>query len=374
MLDELEFHEIAAGAMHSGRGCVLIAAPNYEERSLGSTALFARLSENVPSAQVSALVFKFSSGLGPVLLDAVKEANSLRGIATLQSAGIERILLHPVRWPLNQESVQPLVSEVLSLCRDTAPCIDLFIDISALPRNLLLGLVESLLRDWSDSGVRTGSGSRIASVSIVYTPAKSYPQRYSDDLLGTIRGKYTSKRLDEFLHHTDNQIDLVLSLSGTGHDAAQVLGSMPIFGGANVQIRPFMFMSDDNIIESFGKFALNAWSIRQLRAVESRPNYLFGIEALSRHLTRDAITTAEKHALKGGDSWHYLLAGFGPKPIGFSCYLAKRVYDVRMRALRSWGTSDVLLTSGAQYSTIYSIGARNTRIWRLDIESLLDIG
>lgn len=366
MLRQLTQQQLVEHLAATSCGAVFFLAPNYEERSIGSAVALVELSKEIPARRLASMVLKFQSGLKPVILDRIKNDNNQRAIRYLESRGVS-IAHEGVTWPFTQEHFQPILRRLLDLCGTTGPESELFLDISALPRSLLLGLLDSLMSMQRKGRIRVGQSSYIVAVHLIYTPAERYPVGHANDLPGAVYGRYHQQRLDEFLARPDAQTDLVLSLAGTAHDAAQVVSSVPAVGSVDLTTVAFHFFSHENAAHSFEKIALNAWTLRQLSAMSADIRYFFGVEHTADSIADLAARAAIKHLESGEPNSSLVLAGFGPKIVGIACYLGKRVYDQIMVEHDGWSKSDVLLAGSDQYTTIYSIGRREPVYFRIDL-------
>ncbi|MEU2030768.1 hypothetical protein [Nocardia amamiensis] len=367
--------ELAESFARPDIGHVFVIAPNYEERSLGATELLDRCLPKSSEQRVGVFQITLQSTRPRDVLDRIKSSN--RRYSEQQLRSRTNFMAEPATIPMGQASFVPMMAKIRRLCRDSGDQVRLYIDISALPRTILLGMLDDLLGAWSPTigGVAVGRTSRITSIFFIYTPARRYPPKHSDDTLGVIRGRYSHAPLHELLSEQVSRVELCLFLAGNSHDAAQTLGALPQRGGPadGVGLHAFMYFSPDNALLSYSKFGDNLWSIRELRARSVQLTYTFGITHTADLLGRYAQNAAHDHLQRDDENAWFLIGGFGPKPVGLCSYLAKKRYDSIVGKSGILNQSDVLVVDGSQYTSLYSIDSGPARVYHIDVETVLSI-
>lgn len=356
---------------------VFVIAPNYEERSVGASELLDRLLiDNQMHANVGVFQITLQSPRSMDVLDRIKAVN--RNYSKDLLGNRVNFVSERVRKPMPEQTSIPLMTKIRKLCEATGRHVRLYLDVSAIPRTVLLKILDTFLGDWKfPDGVMVGRHSVIESIAFIYTPALSYPRTHDADVLGAVRGRYTQSPLHEMVSSDKGRVDVSLCLSGTPHEVAQTLATLPITGGPSdgVILRPLVYITQNNFDLSYKKFGSNLWAIRELRDRSVSLAYTFGIshvaETLDSHAQQAAMAHIDRLNRDPDDKSLFLIGGFGPKPVGLCAYLAKKRYDAILSQRGIMDQSDVLVMDGSQYTSIYSVGKGIAQMYVIDVERVL---
>lgn len=338
---------------------LVVIAPNFEERSRGFVdhvlALRARISdEGLPLRPLRWLVLIFQ-GDNPNFLDGVKGHNARKAITELYAEGFEpavrfKALPYPITGPR-------LVSEIRDELRDLERVESAIIDFSAIPRNVLYRLIESITQGQFEPHIDAHT-----SIHLAYCWATSYPDVRNLELIGEIRGQSSQLPLAQFVAGAD-YCDLTVLAAGSVHDAyGAVTGVRDLARSAVVNLTTIYFMNPWNLDESWKQLrnhhgllreANNGWQIE----------YCFGtnhfVDIIERRLER-ALVESEK-----GRKVAFAAAHFGPKPMVVATQMILDRFVARQTGTRRL-RADMFNGMGTQYLSVYSLGVGRLSFFSLD--------
>jgi hypothetical protein len=354
MIKKLTTHEIDLTDSN-----VYLFSPNFEERSLGG---FEDLLKNK--------IFNKLSGVFVITLQAIKPKEILDEI---KSANTQRIVKELITKEINHSSVEikyPVYDyvrffhEIIEFCKNVSNEINLYIDISSLPRNIIFRFFDYLFQNIDGEKIVVDKLT-IKSLNFLYTPAASYPETINLDLLGSIIGMYTEQPFHQLIREYDTA-DLFLFLSGNAHDAAQTYSlTTENKITSNINRHILIYLDENNLLFSYKKMAENIGVMNRSNIGADNKYYLFSYEHIG-HVLFDKI----QELFKGRNAIRSLvvLGAFGPKPISLCSYLAKVRYEFLMDKHEKSFKADVLTNDSAQYTSIYSHGKKSSQIYNIQFE------
>lgn len=347
---EREFRQIAGKNEHP---IFCFLAPNFEERSLGSALQLSKLENSDANNKILALIVTLQREQPPEILDAIKSSNRDRCQRLLESSQIdyEKILVH---YP--STSYKPLFSKVIELMVSLGDKIDLAIDISALPRNLLFMLLEYLFPPDKPSPQHLYN-TKVHKIYFLYTWACRYPIGFAPELLGGIKGYLSGEPLHRIVDK-NNGANLVVVGSGGGHDAIQTLNICRNSPYADKIVRRILFyIHRDRVAQSYVQFSGQQALFIQSEEHNNSIGYVFSpVHAYTEFLASMPDSGHEDNRYKS-----FIIAPFGPKPLALFAYFALREY----KSSGGMGHSDILDHDEAQYLSVYSIGSCKMSVYSL---------
>jgi hypothetical protein len=234
--------------------------------------------------------------------------------------------------------VRNMVSQQVASAENPA----LLIDISCMPRAIILALGETL------SGLYERTPHFPA--FIMYSTPQRYPvSRYAAEV-GRLKAVKAGRALAEIVEDS-NRVDAVIFLGRQGFDAKQFIDSLP----RGRRINAHLFFNRDNPLHSLEVSRANQVVLND-ETVTTR-TYLT-MESAHEKLMEWARTVPVDQA------GLYLVAPFGPKPLAFSSALALGAIGRRGQNANVV-RADVVVLGGHQYSTPYSLGLRQVCLYKM---------
>ncbi|MEA3063260.1 MAG: hypothetical protein QOJ94_3041 [Sphingomonadales bacterium] len=359
-LHVVDYRGVAADLSALTGDIVVIIAPNFEERS---TAMPKRLirdfkKANIQRSRVRWFVLTIQGSHSPEILDAVKAIYTRKVIGRLVDAGypLERVHHQVVAYPMASEKFTSLLARSFRLLDGP---LNLIIDFSALPRNLL----STLLTQVASSGPPAAALPNVRTAWLVYANAKLYPDGSGPEFVGNIIGNFTGIPLRELLEHKTHA-DIVLLAGGSGHDAFEVLDIVRSTKlGNQIRLHVVNYISDTNLHESHRKLRHHYGLLAEAQRLGADIRYIFSV----RHALEFMRQTARRCASvrNSGFSTLFAVAPFGPKPFAVAAHFVRQEY-LGMLTDREYLEADVLNSSGTQYLSLYSMGVGPPLAFRLD--------
>lgn len=351
--------KISSKEINSKENNVFIISPNFEERSIGGFEDL--LKDNVLNDTSGVFVITLQAPKPKEILDEIKLANTLRVLEKLESYKIKSIsveITYPVIHYLD------FFHEIIKFSKSLASEINLYVDISSLPRNIIFRFFDHLFKNRFDGKIVV-DGLTIKSLNFLYTPSESYPQTVNIDLLGSIIGMYTEAPFHKLIREY-NTVDLFLFLSGNSHDAAQTYSLTSENNVASNIVRHiFIYLDENNLLYSYKKIAENIGVMNRSRERGDSKNYLFSYEHIGNTLYDKIQELVRRHRPQKS---MVVLGAFGPKPVSLCSYLAKVRYEYLMSNSKKSSIADVLTDDSAQYTSIYSHGRKQSQIYNIQFE------
>lgn len=312
----------------------IILSPNYEPRSISAGIWLAESLKERKIKPTFHLMTLQGTGDQVEPLEHLKRENSKTIKSILQSNRyicLEQTIPYPDNYsPLDVEAI------VKSLDEDTDNPFTLAVDISAIPRKILISIVQSITRLISQGS--------LAGVYFLYTWSESYPSAHFASEVGKLVPVNSRKPFP--VMSAKRSIKAALFMGRQGYDAKQFLDSLP----PRRSVTGFIFYNRDNPQHSLDVIRANS-AILADRTVTVK--YFLTID--------DGLMKMAQWANPENfdDDTLALFAPFGPKPLIVSAVMAMQNLESRNVE------SDIVLLSGHQYSSTYSIGSRTTSSYAL---------
>ncbi len=350
-------------------------APNFEERSTG-VVNYINNHIAIDSSNSIVHITTLQAQKPKEILDEIKDANAQYAVRELTEKGIilEREL---ITYPTN-DPTQYFTKIIDFIGRHTNRA-NIFLDISSVPRGLIFKLFDFLFGRVQGSEILLDNLT-ISNLFLIYSQAYSYPRTVDADLLGIVKGTYNPNSISTLLNDKD-VVDIVIFLNGNGHDAAQTFDEVSE-ANTNVQKHIFIYLNKANFLHSYRKMNNSLNVINRARIQSGKIQYVFSMEDISHSLKSIVDETVHSHSLASSSAFY--IGAYGPKPIGMCGYIAIRYYEKmlneKIKGLQNQNRphnksfrTDILGLAGAQYTSIYSFGYRQTNIYKVDL-SIYGIG
>lgn len=356
MINKFSIHDI-----NKDENNVFVFSPNFEERSIGG--FIDLLDEEI---------FTNQSGVISITLQARKPKEILDEIKTENSDFINKILAEKKIKNKRLEIKYPILEyknftfEIIDFCKSVSNNINLFLDITSMPRNIIFRFFDILFNSIKGDKIVLEKLT-INSLNFIYTPAKSYPNNVNIELLGKIIGIYSERSFHRLLIEY-GMVELIIFLSGNSHDAAQTYSlTNENKIASNIDKHIMIYLNEDNLRFSYNKIAENIGVISQSLLSNDKMDYIFNYEHMAISLYNKIQLIYERH--KQMDSL-LAIGAFGPKPVSLCSYLAKVRYEHVMKKSSFIYKGEVLTTDFSQYTSIYSHGREKSTIFNIDIKTI----
>lgn len=343
-------------AMH--QDVLMVVAPNYEERSNAWLSYLGELNNAITQHNkffVGTITLQAQTHQN-VFLDGLKRHNTEKASDHLESFSNHRlvrsnaVITYPQGFSLNE-----LKAEIENWIAELKGPLVVVIDISALPRNIILSLLN-IFRSICFDGT-------ISKLYFLYTWAEKYPRSGRLASIGSLGMAQDGRKFSQFLNGIQD-VRALLVASREGYSGRLFLDSLSPLS----QIDTYIYMEKNDPLAShqiiYANFSL-------LSALEGRSNadlhYYMSIPRGHRLLIDAASQIAvewDRNKVRN-KSRAFVVAPFGPKPIIISSYIACNKINPTL------GLAGIVLHSGLQYSDTYSVGIRNSSCFEVSISEFI---
>ncbi|MHB8628708.1 MAG: hypothetical protein ACYDBJ_18405 [Aggregatilineales bacterium] len=347
------------GEIDSSRNDILfIACPNYEERSL--SALEHLLLRCHPASrqgilQVNLLTLQAKMNQN-VVLDKIKQAHvekAQKYLRDFEQAGFTW-KQHTVTYP--QDFYYGQLNAVLRgwISSLTSP-LTVYLDISGLPRKVILGFLKSFSR--------LAAKEAVSRIVFIYTWPLRYPQVGRPANVGTLQVGLDGVNLVDYCNGISDVVGVVV-IGRESYGATIFANTLP----QNARLETYVFMSKNDPMASLRTIYSNSAFLSYIsNNSNSNPHYFLSIPRGHRLLIDHARQILDEwKQLPTDKSRGYLIAALGPKPILVSGYIATQV----ITGSGSDRQAGVVLVSGHQYSDLYSLGFSHISCYELNLKEL----
>lgn len=366
MLEQLQKQEFVDSILSAGRNLLFLVSPNFEDRSTRTTDWLAPELAKYPDRH-SKIFFNVVSLQGahpPEMLDVIKSENVSQVLTTLVKHSIphkHQVLTHPIPDP------RSFYSDVEGHLREMGQPIDLIIDISCFPRRILFHLLNFLFSISPTSGL---GAPKLENIYFLYTWADRYPTGLAPEFVGEIKSYLSGKSFREMLLNTD-EAHVCIFTSGTSYDANLAYEQTLSGVNANISRTIFVLMQKTNVLQSLKHVYAHHFLITEARSTKKDGiEFVFSPVDAAFRLQKTVEGLVDRHVTQQRSL--FAVAPFGPKPLGLVAYLAVAHYQTLLAMKNSHEPKgDIIYMSGAQYMSVYSIGWRETSIYKIPEESPL---
>jgi hypothetical protein len=367
-LKELTADDAIRDIETSRNDILFISSPNYEKRSI---------------APFEHLLMK---------CDLTQRRGTLQiHLITLQALMSKNVVLEKIKWS-HVEAAQDLLKEheqpgytwqqhtvtypqdfyygrlytlvnswIVSL---TAP-VTVYLDISGLPRRVILGFLTAMSKLAAESA--------ISRVVALYAWPQGYPEVGRPANVGTLTVGLDAESL-HLLCQGLSQIVGVTIVGREGYGATLFANTLP----QNARLDTYVFMSKNDPIGSLRTIYSNSAFLSQISGANYTPHYFLSVSRGHRLLIDHAEDVVEEwRHLKQGRGQGYFVAALGPKPMLISAFVATRIIEASKQSFeknpnRNNRRSGVVLVSGHQYTDLYSLGFSHISCYELDLNELVN--
>lgn len=345
-MKELRQSEFISSVGTRKRPLLFLVAPNYEPRSVEAPIRLA--------PELSQLGVQFAVGV----LQLQAQAERVEPLEDLKNLGKTLLLqsLHECQVEPIMETVQypdgysPVGFQrfITELAESTGPNPDILLDISALPRRILVTAFRTV-RDLQVKGA-------LGCLYVAYTWAEDYPSPTQPFEVGTLKAVELDCLLSDLVSEKGKVCKecWALVLPGRqGFDGRQLVDQLP----PTRHVQVLAFLNRNKLLRSLDMLRANV-SILVDRAF-SVGYYLTLREAHSKLLNWAATVPVQRDTA-------YLVAPFGPKPLIFCAIEAVDMVRERIIEQRAENSrADMVQLSGHHYVSTYSegIGDLSLFVW-----------
>jgi len=222
--------------------------------------------------------------------------------------------------------------------------IRIVVDISGLPRSVIIGLADVI------DDFKKEYGQKIEDVLVAYTSPRQYPySRYPQDI-GVMKGFFTGRALQDELRQFDKIVSVTFP-SIQGFEGKLLYDSIgPKRGSRHI----LLLASTRDFMTSMKTMRANQSLLQQTNA---NIRYCFSITDGLRNFY-ELVRNEENTGNLTSDTL-FLVGPFGPKPFAWAaCCICK---ELRKKNIQT----EIALSSGFQYISLYSIGASHVSIFKV---------
>lgn len=376
VLREISSNHFAMESDEDRTPCILLAAPNFEERSLGAINSIMRLSES-KRQRFRVLITTLQAAWQKEILDTIKEENVAFALKTLKEGGIE---FHQRRIFYPKIDYKAAFDALRDFARGEQ--FDLYIDISSFPRMMIANLLDHVMNRRHNE---FAGDLDTRNIRFFYSEPISYPSSLHIETLGDLYGMFERCAFHGEVHKYQ-LIDNLIFLNGNSHDVAQTRAiALSDVRSAYVQNHYFIFFNKEKTGFSYEKLWQNIGALKGLRDAGERVRVVFDVEDMTMQLMETVDSIIDRQ--RGIEQSAVFFGGYGPKILWLSCYLAKRYYQNKARFVsdndspevdgaragpRKEVVADILTPRGSQYTSVYSHGISSTKLFELhkDVRTL----
>jgi hypothetical protein len=346
------------GQLRSATGSVvLITMPNYETRSTFALRNIAPELRKLAVDKLRGRILLIRLGLrgeGPKdVLKELSESQSNQTSELLQTIEARKAEIN-VRYPILDEN--RLIGDLRRTFGMVTRSYDVYIDISCMPRRVVLTLLTELL------GRGNGVRQDINSVTVLYTWADRYPGLIYPESYGVSDTFFSGSMMRAF--EASLSTSAVIFAGGPGYESRLVYEQLtdPQWEDKVRSRRIFFLMYRDNPMQSLNDLIANQQLLREAALHGDAIEFCFSPADASRRL---AETVSEVISQDNLGRHLFLIAPFGPKPLTVAAFDAVLNYRREIGRRGVDAEADIVLMSRTQYTSVYSIGARQFSGYRV---------
>lgn len=337
----------------------IIACPNYEERSIHFLKLLKVLKNTRKKNDFYAEILYLQNDIdNSPLLDGLKY-ESFKEIQ--ESSIFKECSYNRITYPDNFSSTElrSIIKNDLEYCWEREDKLNIIMDISAMPRNIILELCR-ILEDIDTNPIKRGVINRIFYLYI--SPNEYSRLSYSQDVgmpYGFLSGQPLYKNKSPFVYS-------VIFPGREGYEGKLVLDNLNS-GCLEQRSKVFFSIGADDYFDSLRMMRANQGLLNSQSCIEEYYCSLTdGIKNLSDRLNSELIELERGRTTVGKRL--YIVAPFNSKiMLPASYYLLTEM----QRQARSFGIDidiDVCIMKGFQYTSVYSFGVGSVTLYELNRE------
>lgn len=357
ILNEVDFEEL----YDINTPAYIIACPNYEERSIHFLKRLKELKNTRNKSDFYAEILYLQNDIdNSPLLDGLKY-ESFKKIQ--ESSIFKEFSYNRITYPDNFSSTElrSIIKNDLEYCLKKEDKLNIIMDISSMPRNIILELCRIL----EDIDINHTKSEMINRIFYLYVSPKEYSRlSYSQDI-GTPYGFLSGQPLYK------NNCPFVYSVIFPGREGYEGKLVLENLNSSCLEQRSKAFFSigADDYLDSLRMMRANQGLLNSQSCIEEYYCSLTdGIKTLSDRLNSE-LTELEKGRTTVGKRL-YIVAPFNSKiMLPASYYLLTKM----QRQARSFGIdiyTDVCIMKGFQYTSVYSFEVGSVILYELNREEL----
>jgi len=346
MIKWVALDKLTSWLNQSDTDVLCLVAPNYEPRSvLGLEPLLADLRANSERVQFGLLTLQSSSRrIEPLEYLKTANTNRLKRLIHSRLGRAPYALTVPYPNAFSEVTAQGIMRDLAS---GSKPPFSLVLDLTALPRKVIAAIMSVILRERQQG--------RLERIFLLYSWAGAYPQpRYPGDI-GALVPVRSGVALSRLLGSVGAARAVVLP-SRQGFESRQFIEALPPTKHVSVHL----LVDRENPFHSFQVLRANTAVVNDTAL---SLQYYLTLQAGHEHL----LQWARECPIEPDTA--YLVAPFGPKLVLVSGWLALGIVQQRCADANNT-VCDVVLLSGHQYNTTYSLGFDRLEAYELDTSTL----
>lgn len=344
-LIELSFEQFVKSLQKDNK-LLIIASPNYEERSLGLLERF--LNEGIKKGEINPenVLFRLftlhSKHHSVDMLLKLRQQNIDRTAQLLKKLDCCR---ENIEYPDNFDPavIKSFINDWINEC--TSLPVSIIFDMSCMPRKMLLVITEVIdtLRKVPKCGIQE--------VYAAYTSAVQYPVPKYPQEIGTINGYFRSRPIQDVISKKNiSYVVALISPSIQGFEGKLLLDELSNIDGPRFVL---VFLRNYDLLTSLTTIRAN---ISLLDSIDVDVEPFFSFSNSFKELEEIGAREIEKCCLNSHAL--FLTAPFGPKPLVLAAYFLCK------EAEKKGALAEIAFISGFQYSSVYSLGKGETTVFK----------
>ena len=344
MIREIDYETFNLRLKQSYNPILVILNLNYEDRTL---ACLQKLISNIQKRQIIFIIIELRTSWHVDILEERIELNRKIAKEIFDQYKIDNWNIWNIEYPLKDLGIIQTLLE--SSLRFIPSPIDLLLDISCMPRELILAILDNVIKINKSYKI-------FNSILAIYVWAKRYPCISYPQAIGLPRG-YINRGIDlgDILRQRKvENIILVIFPGSQGFEGKQVYDAFAEFRGERYVL---FFVNRNDPWSSLPTHWANQSLVQASQRDDTFIEYYFTISDGMRHLKNILQKAKEK-------SEGFFIAPFGPKPLTIGSFLIIREF---LNLKKETSIADIILLSSFQYTSTYSIGVSETSIFEINI-------
>jgi hypothetical protein len=265
----------------------------------------------------------------------------------------ERLLLDSL------PEISALMSRLKTIAHSETP-FQIIFDITALPRRIILLAMEVHIKLLNEGNV--------SSIYIIYTWPLRYPIASRSTNTGSFRIENSNFELSEFIEEA-NEVHGIMTAGRDGSIGRLFLESIR----SNNRVDAFFYVKKDDYLYALNKMLNNINVLSYIDSYTTTNYYLSisrGYEVIMKKVKDILIEWNSSKIEYSGKV--LLLAPLGPKPMLITAFMAVNYARTFFKNNNLNYKSGIAHVTSLQQNDLYSIGSKETSIYKLNIEDMME--
>jgi hypothetical protein len=330
---------------------LVIAAPNYEERSLKFLEFLKE--RGVGSNKLAVRLVRLSSVSRRIdILSSLKSLYLRKAEILLNGFETHHIRMN---YPdgFERDTLRQKIRDWIQEFSNSS--FNVVVDISCLPRSVMFTMVETL-------NILRKETSKIKQLYVAYAGAGQYPLVNYPQEIGSARGYFASSPLEQVISRCDNIVAILIP-GFSGFDC-KVVYDLLEESEKPKQIHILLYINDDNIRRTWRTMRANQLLLSEVQTRDGQSiEYFFSLADGFEKIASIATSVAER--VIPSTKTLFLVASFAPKPMALSGFAACKNIQHNSRSESLF--TEVAYLRGFQYTSPYSLGVGKMSIFEVPI-------